>query len=201
MKLLYPVAIGLCIAASCRPEEDLVTPLPSDTACEEDIGLTASTAEKTRSDGSVAVFGTVNARDGVTVRSLYVAESPVAAKEFNYRVWDVTVPADQVAAHTRQGVATLAVIAYTSTGCATLKPPLKITVEEGTAGGGAGGEGGTNAGTGGQGQSGGGQGAIGGQPGTGGAAAGGTGGAGGSSGAPGPGDAGTSGTAMGGQGG
>jgi hypothetical protein len=103
----------------CRPEvDDLLEPLPDAGSCETSLALNAWVASPIGAEDTVEVHGTVRAPAGVTVRSLYVASLRVPRTDFNYRSWQIQLPASELRSSAGRDLATLTVVAFTSSGCA-----------------------------------------------------------------------------------
>lgn len=95
-------------------------------SCHANVGLTAWTTQTAAS--GVTVFGTTNAPDGVTVRAIYVGAQAVPLTAFNFRAWSVVLTASDLAALSRNGEASIPVIAFTSAGCQTLTGSAELVV-------------------------------------------------------------------------
>jgi len=118
--LLGVVTFGISACNAANEE------LPGSNQCTDEIGLEAWSSPRPNSDGSIDVSGIVRAPDGITVRSVYVANVPVVRTEFNYRAWSVTISSEQAASLLREGTALLEVVAFASTSCAELADPLVV---------------------------------------------------------------------------
>ena len=120
-------ALLALFATACDFDDNaLLEPLPDSSTCDAPLEMNALAS--LQPDGSVQIIGGVHARDGVTVRALYVANTLVPRIDFNYRSWTLNVPVGTVNAATHAGVATLSVIAYSSMGCARMSPPLTVII-------------------------------------------------------------------------
>ena len=140
MKLSY-LGISAAVVIACD-NDDLLPPLSKSNDCHADIALQAWAAADAEPDGSVEVSGSTRARDGITVRAIYVASTPVPQTDFNFRAWNVHVPSNRVAATVHGGKAYLRVTAFSSEGCSELPEPLVVNVEDAEGDGGSGGDGG-----------------------------------------------------------
>jgi hypothetical protein len=109
-RLLIGAAVALM---SCEPSGD--EGLPSGP-CVEDVNLRAYVDQAPTSTGAW-VFGETSAPAGVTVRAVHVAGKLVPLSDFNYRGFQFHVPQQLLEAAAVDGLATLSVVAYTSTGC------------------------------------------------------------------------------------
>lgn len=137
---LRALAPGLLLCCGCQSEPSAP---PPEGPCAESLDLRAY-AEDTATSSGVRVFGEIRAEAGTTVRVVLVAGQEVPLSAFNYRGFQVDLSQDVLEAVAENGVASISVIAYTSTGCAELpkaeQPKVKVSSEP--AAGGAGGEGG-----------------------------------------------------------
>ncbi len=117
------------VLAACEsPNINPPTVLPEASTCSAPVAVQAWAAPSVSSSGSVTVFGTTTAPDGVTVRAVYVGGMPVTETDFNFRSWQVVIGADRLAALAHDGSAALAVVALTSDGCAELATPVLVRV-------------------------------------------------------------------------
>jgi hypothetical protein len=129
----YHIAFALPLAAACELKDlDVSDNVPEGSACTADsVHVTAWAAARPEDDGSVEVSGTARARDGVTVRAIYVAGTRVQTTEYNFRAWTVVVPASRVRAIARSGVARLPLVLYSSDGCLELPDAVIVGLPDG----------------------------------------------------------------------
>jgi hypothetical protein len=129
------ILAAVTLLACAKDRDPLYDPLPDAGNCNTEIHLEAWSQETTLPNGSIEIVGTTRAPVGMTVRAIYVAAVRVPLTEHNYRAWSVRIPADHVSSATREGVATLNVIAFTSDGgCTTLPSPVLVRVDDDDAG-------------------------------------------------------------------
>jgi hypothetical protein len=132
MKRLAGGALLLAFASGCPTTT--TTELPDASSCSARVTLNAWAGPAVDAPGGVTVYGSATAPNGVTVRAVVVAGIRVkqGADDFNFQSWKVDVPADRLQVFTRDGEATLPVVAFTSDGCA--EPTTAVTVSLSDAG-------------------------------------------------------------------
>lgn len=135
---LGALAPALLLCCGCQSEPSAP---PPGGPCTESLDLRAY-AEDTATSSGVRIFGEARAEAGTTVRAVLVAGQEAPLSVFNYRGFQVDLSQDVLEAVAENGVASISVIAHTSTGCAELpeadQPKVKVSSDP--AAGGAGGE-------------------------------------------------------------